>query len=238
MTSDAKVGVLLGLAFIFLIAFIINGLPHLREEVNNNQLTTTMINSHSNPPGIATRQRKVTREVINQNVRFTAPLPKKTQSLIIAKQNQTPKVEFRKTALSEIYVVSNGDSLAVIAKKVYGTDGNKKRQVAGIFKANRKLLKSPDAIYVGQALVIPPLASNKSTTSTILASSTLEKVKSLSKTKQTEIYIVRENDSLWEIAAKQLGSGTRYTEIAELNADILDNQDALTVGMRLKLPAR
>ena len=30
MTSDAKIGLLLGLVFIFVIAFVINGLPSLR----------------------------------------------------------------------------------------------------------------------------------------------------------------------------------------------------------------
>ena len=32
MTSDAKIGLLLGLVFIFVIAFIINGLPNLRPQ--------------------------------------------------------------------------------------------------------------------------------------------------------------------------------------------------------------
>ena len=44
MTSDAKVGLLLGLFFIFVIAFIINGLPRFRGETNTNELTT-MANS-------------------------------------------------------------------------------------------------------------------------------------------------------------------------------------------------
>ena len=44
MTSDAKVGLLLGLFFIFVIAFIINGLPRFRSDTNNNELTT-MANS-------------------------------------------------------------------------------------------------------------------------------------------------------------------------------------------------
>jgi len=39
MTSDAKIGLLLGLVFIFIIAFVINGLPRLRHEPESNQLT-------------------------------------------------------------------------------------------------------------------------------------------------------------------------------------------------------
>ena len=44
MTSDAKIGLLLGLFFIFVIAFIINGLPRFRSDTNSNELTT-MANS-------------------------------------------------------------------------------------------------------------------------------------------------------------------------------------------------
>ena len=39
MTSDAKIGLLLGLVFIFIIAFIINGLPGLSQDSHNNTLT-------------------------------------------------------------------------------------------------------------------------------------------------------------------------------------------------------
>lgn len=36
MTSDAKIGLLLGLVFIFIIAFVINGLPRFQNSVDNN----------------------------------------------------------------------------------------------------------------------------------------------------------------------------------------------------------
>jgi len=59
-----------------------------------------------------------------------------------------------------------------------------------------------------------------------------------SKSNQSKRYVVQEGDSLWQIAAEQLGDASRYVEIARLNADILDDQDCLSVGMRLELPAR
>ena len=43
---------------------------------------------------------------------------------------------------------------------------------------------------------------------------------------------------MWKIAAKCLGDGSRYREIAELNADIVDDEDNIVVGMRLKIPVR
>ena len=56
MTSDAKVGLLLGLFFIFVIAFIINGLPRFHNDTNGNELTT-MANS-PNDSFIGSNERK------------------------------------------------------------------------------------------------------------------------------------------------------------------------------------
>ncbi len=56
MTSDAKIGLLLGLFFIFIIAFIINGLPNFRNEADNNELTTNMVKDDS--IGIAEKVQK------------------------------------------------------------------------------------------------------------------------------------------------------------------------------------
>ena len=39
MTSDAKIGLLLGLVFIFIIAFVINGLPRFKSVLAENELT-------------------------------------------------------------------------------------------------------------------------------------------------------------------------------------------------------
>lgn len=58
MTSDAKIGLLLGLVFIFIIAFIINGLPSFHKDKNNNELTTNMVSSQ-NKTGIGAYERKV-----------------------------------------------------------------------------------------------------------------------------------------------------------------------------------
>jgi nucleoid-associated protein YgaU len=192
MTSDAKVGLLLGLVFIFMIAFIINGLPNLREHKNNNELTTNMVSLEDNVPGLAAKQRKVNREVINQlqpekkrpsneihtpssnneNIRFTAPLPNSISAV--------------KPAGSTLEVKSSGPQLS-------------KQAVA-------EKNESPK-------IVSPKLASPK-------------------------IYTVKEGDSLWQIAAEQLGDPSRYVEITRMNANVLDDEDRLVIGMRLKLPAR
>jgi LysM repeat protein len=49
-------------------------------------------------------------------------------------------------------------------------------------------------------------------------------------------YTVRAGESLWRIAERELGNGTRCKEIAKLNG--LSNSDLITEGMKLKLPAK
>ena len=58
---------------------------------------------------------------------------------------------------STTYTVKAGDTLDKIAVKVYG-DSNQWRR---IYKANQDRLKSPNRIYPGQKLVIPPAKSTK-----------------------------------------------------------------------------
>ena len=50
------------------------------------------------------------------------------------------------------------------------------------------------------------------------------------------IYTVQAGDSLWRIAARELGAGTRWQEIYELNRDLLDNPNHIYTGQTLKLP--
>ncbi|MBU1006330.1 MAG: LysM peptidoglycan-binding domain-containing protein [Candidatus Omnitrophica bacterium] len=51
------------------------------------------------------------------------------------------------------YVVQKGDTLQKISDKVYGTTKNWKK----IFNANKKTLKDPNKIKLGQKLIIPEL---------------------------------------------------------------------------------
>lgn len=279
MTSDAKIGLLLGLVFIFIIAFVINGLPSFRTKVSNNELTIN--GTRNNPPAFGAKER----EIINQteliekqitarvqnpqnnsrDVRYTSSLP---ENNLVAKQTDVTKptpiqpsptvkekniseVNPSKPTLPRIYVVKEGDSLASIAKNFYGSEeGNKKLNIERIFKVNRKVLKSPDAIYPEQKLIIPPLTAyrhDKDKVKSVFSTAMFKKAESIGqrhlpadnrRTKQGRLYIVRENDNLWRIATEQLGNGKRYTEIVKMNSDVIDDEDNLPVGTRLKLPAR
>lgn len=297
MTSDAKIGLLLGLVFIFVIAFIINGLPSFRGDKNTNELTTKMAGSQNNPPGLGAKERKA-QETINlaesaknqileegqlstankEDIRAIVPLPtgdsivreilagKTTDNLltpaaneekppilgpIANEKNEATRAGLVETAWPKTYIVSDGDNMAEIAKKLYGEqEGNKRINITRIFEANKNLLKSVDEIYVGQKLTIPAPASlaDNNNKPTGLPSSMFEKVKSIGQRhllpdssgspKPAKQYVVQEGDSLWKIASERLGNGNRYKEISNLNTDILKDEDNLVVGMRLKLPTQ
>ena len=284
MTSDAKIGLLLGLFFIFLIAFVINGLPGFSKDANNDEMSANMVSFENTPPGLAAKERKA-RQAFgsaasvekapgksqaqpeeNNGLRFTAELPKpalaatdlseagkvtSVQPLPAVAKEANRQVKSGRPALPKIYVVTDGDNLAVIARKVYGCQhGNKRINITRIFQANRGILESPDEIYVGQRLVIPPLSdsqSGKGRIERLFCLASFEKAESIGQrhvatdsgqAEQNRRHIVQEGDSLWQVAAEQLGDGTRYHEIAKLNTGILEDEDNLVVGMYLKLPRR
>jgi nucleoid-associated protein YgaU len=297
MTSDAKIGLLLGLVFIFIIAFIINGLPSFHRDKDNNELTTKMVGLQNNPPGLGAKERKAQESLAltesagtqtveealppsadKEDIRAIVPLPTgdsvvrdilagKTTDILpqqVADKSKPPTLGPSADKRTEVdmpgavksvwpktYIVSDGDNLATIAKKLYGEqEGNKKASITRIFEANKNVLKSPDEIYVGQKLTVPALlalpADNNKTTG-VFSSTMFEKVKSIGqqylspdspKPKQSGEYVVREGDNLWRIAAERFGDGSRYKEISKLNADILKDEDNLVVGMRLKLPTQ
>ncbi len=290
MTSDAKIGLLLGLIFIFVIAFVINGLPNFLNKTDSNELTTTMTTFEDNSLGIGTKERKTQKDldwmkvvekqtfsedqVLSENeqdIRSVIPIPVPAGSSTGQNLSKSTEIEPQvaqafpsaagvqkavvKPTWPKIYVVREGDNLASIAKKFYGpVEGNRKININRIFEANRKQLRTPDEVYVGQKLIIPPLrqwrtTQDKNKIGNVLSSNLFEKVKSIGRsvladsgdssgTNKDRWYAVRQGDSLWTIAAEQLGNGSRFSEISKLNTDTLNNENILVIGMRLRMPAR
>src|SRR5690606_13207497 len=52
------------------------------------------------------------------------------------------------------------------------------------------------------------------------------------------VYKVQAGQSLWSIAADELGSGSRYMEILDLNPQLRGDPGRLMPGQELTLPAR
>ncbi len=107
-----------------------------------------------------------------------------------------------------IYEVRSGDSLWTIAQRYLGA-GNRYREIMELNGL------SDDRIYPGMQLKIPGASSESKPEISY------------------QTYTVKRGDSLWKIAKTQLGSGSRYTEIMQLNA--LSSQ-VIQPGQVLKLP--
>ena len=139
MASDEKTGFVIGLIFILVVAWALNGVPHYDETANSNELTAVMV---TRPVGIRPGLQE-----------FFSPQPAQRQ---LVSQESFPQKD-------------------------------------------RKIVRKA-----------PPAQS----------------------------YIVQEGDTLWKIAARQLGEGRRYKEITAMNPGLLNNENTLAVGTQLIIPSR
>jgi nucleoid-associated protein YgaU len=214
---------------------------------------------------IAPQQAQPVTNISNPPAETTAATAEPAASAAPAKAAIVKTNQPAKQTSPNTYVVQSGDTLGAVAKKVYGPEqGNKLSNIEAIFEANRKTLSTMDSLQVGQKLTIPPLASSASSTpantltgtnfvkadsvgqrhssaDTAKPAATTTKPAQATKadnTKPGRIYVVKEGDSLWQIASEQLGDGNRYKEIVKLNSDILSSEDDIKVDMKLKLPAK
>ena len=83
--------------------------------------------------------------------RVRAEKPQSTADKLMANLEAQRQKAADMAAKPKMYVVEAGDSLSVIAKKIYGDAG----RWQDIFEANKETLKDPNMIRVGQELVIP-----------------------------------------------------------------------------------
>lgn len=105
---------------------------------------------------------------------------------------------------ARFHTVVKGDTLSTIAARYYGV----MRMFDAVFVANQPMLTSPDLIYPGQVLRIPPV--------------------------QAPTHTVAAGETLGTIAKHWYGEAGRYTEIASANQ--LANPDQVAVGQKLVIP--
>ena len=134
----------------------------------------------------------------------------------------------------QTYTVRSGDTLWKIAEEKLG-DGNRYRELA-----SWNGLVNPSQIHVGQILQLTyesPQEEKNDNKSKEDAQNGYAQEKPPKK--KTEIknreYTVQKGDSLWRIAERELGNGSRYREIVSLNN--IQNPSSLSIGMKLRMPA-
>ncbi len=265
MTSDTKIGLLLGLIFIFVIAFVINGLPRFDQTQGPNELSYVLANYPEASPDLGAKVQKAQRYMENgypllhtdpsvqgqEDVLGVDPSVQDQANTVVNDLqyaqvlHQNPnllqkQLSHKVASWPKVWEVKDGDNLGKIAKRFYGSEkGNTVASIQKIFEANRDILTSPNAVKTGQQLIIPaltPSAAKAIEEVTVPVKSVGMPIPVAKKIKPSW-YTVKEDDSLWKIAVAKLGNGGRYSEIFKLNASVLPAENALLKpGMRLKLP--
>lgn len=139
------------------------------------------------------------------------------------------------------YVVVQGDSLSKIVKAHYGTGST--RLINAVFAANRSVMSDPNVLKVGMELALPRLELDRGSRRRS-ASPARDKNRTSQTARATTVpranirwYQVRKNDRYVSIAREQLGDGSRWREIYELNKDKFPDPDSIRAGVRIRLPA-
>ena len=242
MTADAKIGLLLGLIFIVIIAFLVNGLPNFfRTRETPAAIDTSIPEAQPNivipvPADYDVRLADAPplRRVDPPTDRISFEIPPAASQTPPNPTTETPEPPRKVTR----YKVRKGESVTNIAAKVYGPEiGRKPATIQAIVKANK--LPVPDVIQIGQILEMPDL-SRTDQRDTLLPMKLIEKAKKVvtntfSKKKTVE-YTVKSGDCLSMISAKHLGTCKRVDEILKLNKDRIDSADDIVAGTVLKLP--
>jgi nucleoid-associated protein YgaU len=195
MTADAKVGLLLGLVFIVLIAFLINGLPGFLNPPSKlvvlpeDQKPSVVLNEQAEkavkamePPTMVRvseppqeNRADVTLKGDKPVIKEATPEPKSVEpqpknTIVSTDKSLEPKpvdsIPVKPVVESRTYVVQPGDNLSKIAVAMYGLEqGNKLATVQAIYEANKDQMKTASDILPGKKLVIPNLAPPSETSS-------------------------------------------------------------------------
>ena len=140
------------------------------------------------------------------------------------------------------YTVAPNDSFWAISQKTYGSGAYFK----ALYEHNRKRMKDPNDLKVGQTLSVPDEATLRRLYPDLCpkprkpeASPQQRMITAGARTGATgRMYTVADGDTLFEIARHELGKPSRWAEIYQLNRDVLgEDFDYLRPGTQLILPA-
>jgi len=149
------------------------------------------------------------------------------------------------------YKAQSGDSLSKLAARFMGSASKANRDA--IIRVNPTLQQNPDKIVEGRTYVLPPPPAPAADVATATPAAPAQTpaptpapaapvARGATPTQQAPAaenfswYTVKENENLWKIAAEQLGSGNAWTQIRDLNQDILKGEDQVRSNTRIRIP--
>ncbi len=224
MTSDAKIGLLLGLIFIFVIAFVVNGLPSFRKATNNSELTTNMVSSQHENWGIGTNERKVQDGFDWAGQPIAEPVEEEITSP--PAQEEREDVRFEMPIPEDIAIVEE-TSIEITPELIEQTLAQSSDPVVQESAAAEPIGAEPVETIV---IELPPAEKKPKPSKLRPARRVMPK-----------IYVVSEGDTLGSIAKKFYGpeEGNKITtvlRIFEANRKSLVSMHEVDVGQKIMVP--
>jgi nucleoid-associated protein YgaU len=176
-------------------------------------------------------------------VRETPDAPSAERALPAAREAERAK---EAVPAAPTYVVRANDSLVLIARRFYGTQGD--RLWRRIYEANRSVLSDPDRLRAGQELVIPGVEASPASVPapegevvrTVTAGELAEMLGNRSDLVEAPsplpaTYTVRAGDTFYGIAERLYGNA-RYASLLHLkNKHLVPDATKLRAGQRIVL---
>ncbi len=251
MTSDAKIGLLLGLVFIFVIAFIINGLPNFGDHAKAE--TPPMMVTETDSIGVTGNAQKAQKQLdwdglINAKGDDLTVIPETASDPESTVVPVTPD-----DALTDQDVTAADDgeirSFRTLDDLVGGMSGKIQKVVQSLIEPTPGEQTSTEPAPVIASTESEPAPSQP--VSPIVEQLTTPEPKETPKpapttkpgttAKPPKIYVVEEGDVLATVAKKAYGpeEGNRLVNIDRIfkaNKDTLETPDKIVVGQKLIIP--
>ena len=129
-----------------------------------------------------------------------------------------------------IHKVNPNDSLFKLSRKYYGDEAKWHK----IYEVNRGNMSSPNALYIGQELLIPEITLAKKVTLSMEVP--LKKRQDSEMSIKTTEHTIVSGDTLYHLARKYYDDSTMWRKIYEANEDTIEDESFLVKGQILIIP--
>ena len=205
MTSDAKIGLLLGLVFIFVIAFIINGLPHLKPKTTQAEVTRNMVSLDDSNLGVVDTEQNAgdlfnLRELMDQQTAgLDAFKPAVDDELVVDQTEPATPTDSAGQDVRSTFPLPSKETVDRIAEGL----GNLVQSVAEASKAEvtRETTTEPVPVIHPPAPTSVPAPEDAQATRAAM----VEKLRTVVARSAPKIYVVADGDNLAAVAKKAYG---------------------------------
>jgi nucleoid-associated protein YgaU len=243
MTSDAKIGLLLGLIFIFVVAFIINGLPNLKPQSTRAEVATNMVPLDNQSIGIADQAQeraaqdwKGLTEEQEPQAQVATETPVAEQPVVVA---ELPAQEPQPANSPEVRFESPLPKIENLLERITAGLQSQREQTSTVSMD----VPTPAGVEQPVAAERQPAVQAVQPKPQETVASSMERSKPAATTpaRPERTYVVGEGESLSTVAKKVYGleEGNKIANVERIfqaNRDILPSVDQVKSGQKLVIP--